>query len=132
MLSEYPPATEETRVSPEAPIYFQRLYGGPSDPVPENLPEFVFDARGSFPGGLMIYGYQIRSRYAEDRPQEEFSWRERNTFLSVCFSEVEPDGELGFTPAPSATPLVREITKEQFEAAAAAGWLPSNITSERP
>lgn len=122
--TEYPPVTPETKLGPTCPTYFLRVYGGASD-QPGELPDNVFDTRVSFPTTpLHIYGYAIRSRYAEDIDSERWSWEHRRTFLSNCFSLIEPDGELGFTPAPEASPFVQEITKEQFEAAMARGWKP--------
>lgn len=122
MLTEYPPVTPESKLGPTCPTYFHRTYGGAAD-QPGELPDNVFDARVSFPTSpLHIYGYAIRSRFTEDHAHERLMWDERRSFMSVCFSLIEPDGEIGFTPAPEAAPRVEEITKQQFEAAMAKGW----------
>lgn len=93
----YDPAKAEAY--PGAPLYFSRRY-------------VVF---GSI---LTIYGYAIRSEYTEDRHVEKSAWEARKSFLSVCFSEACPEGEMGFTPAGE----ISEISLEEFQTAADWGW----------
>lgn len=68
--------------------------------------------------GLVIYGWAQKSYYPEDARQEKFAWENNRSFLSVCFSIVEPEGELGFTRVDA----VKEITKEEFMEAAKNDW----------
>lgn len=68
-----------------------------------------------FPDGLLIFVEAIRSSYEEDWAQEVFSWRERGSFLSRCYSVVEPDGEIGMTPLSQVQP----ISPEEFRGALA-------------
>ena len=65
--------------------------------------------------GLVIYVEAIRSTFPEDWHTEADAWRAKRAFMSKCFSIVEPDGEIGFTPLAE----VAEISEEEFRGAIA-------------
>lgn len=112
---------EPKQIHPDVPLYFVRSWGGPAD-QPGQLPDNVLDTRMYFKdAALMIYGYAIVSQYEEDGDYEQQAWNNRRNFLSYCFSEIEPSGEMGFTCADD----VQEITEEEFAAARERGWLVS-------
>jgi hypothetical protein len=98
------------------PLYFKRRYGG--NPQPDREIDGILHVDMSPAQAIWIYGYSVTSRYAEDKPQERFAWNERGSFLTWCYSVMEPRGEPGFVPLAE----VQEITREEFEAAAAAKW----------
>ena len=69
-------------------------------------------------GDLTIWGFACRSSFAEDEPQERASWEQQRAFMAWCFSEVEPDGELGFVRESD----VSEISEGEFWLARQGGW----------
>lgn len=77
----------------------------------ENLPQEVANIVAT--EGLTIYVQAIRSTYPEDWDGETYAWRDQRSFLSRCFSVVEPEGEIGFTPLSAVTP----ISEEEFQGA---------------
>lgn len=99
------PALVDAVPYPGAPRCFQRLWNPEPDPRPHVH---------TMLGPLMIYGYACRSSYEEDWSVEDGAWR-RGSFPSVCFSELEPDGEYGFTELAA----VQEIPEADLRAHAA-------------
>ena len=90
-------------------------YGSPTlyEATPfEGAPRyFVRDYREGLNAPLTIWGYSCRSTYAEDWEVEDTSYGRRHSFPSMCFSEIEVDGEYGFTPLDAA----QEITRSELE-----------------
>lgn len=82
---------------------------------------------------LVIYGYIFtRDEFIKEErdagsPEAELAWTlermdssyARGYRFGWCYSEVEPDGELGSTHVST---MLRKITREEFEAAKARGW----------
>lgn len=98
------------------PLFFARRWGGnPQEPFARDGIVFI-SMEPAVP--ITIYGYSVTSPYPEDRDSERFAWTERRSFLAWCYSTMEPSGEVGFVPADDVT----EISREEFEAAAAASW----------
>ena len=91
------------------PLYFVRRYVGP----PERPGVFSLVAPGET---LMIYGYSFRLT-GSDAAVAQDAWKRHRRFMAWCSSAREP-GEMGFVPLDD----VEEITREQYEAAAEAGW----------
>jgi hypothetical protein len=77
----------------------------------DNLPPEVANIVAT--EGLTIYVEAIRSTYEEDWEGEVYAWRDQRSFLSRCYSVVEPEGEIGFTPLRDVTP----ISEEEFRGA---------------
>ena len=99
-------AEYQYRYRPEAPfasdgqpLYFVRVY----------------QPNGADP--LWIYGYSFRLT-GEDWSTARDVWARRRAFYAWCMSIKEPEGEPGFV----AVDDVQEITREEFEQAAAEGW----------
>jgi hypothetical protein len=92
--------------------------------VYENEPDAPFAEEGQplffrrlWDGALMIYGYSYRLT-GEDWAKCRESWEFRRSFFTRSFSQAEPRGEVGFQPLNA----VEEISREEFERAAADGW----------
>ena len=102
------------------PLFFRQRYGG--SPMPpyrdlfHGIPVTVVDATPA--EAIYIYGYAIGSNYEEDREQEDFAWNQRNSFLTMCFSVMEPNGEMGFVRLQDC----ETISQKDFEAAAGRNW----------
>lgn len=98
------------------PLFFARTWGGnPQEPFVRDGIAYI-SMEPAVP--ITIYGYSVTSPYSEDQDTERFSWLERQSFLAWCYSTMEPRGEIGFVPLSE----VHEISREEFEAAAAASW----------
>ena len=102
------------------PLFFRRRIGG--NPLPEHVeivhgrPMVVLDLSPTEP--IYIYGYSYDPEYAEDRVLLREAWERARRFWAYCFSVMCPEGEPGSVPLNE----VEAITREDFEAAAAAGW----------
>lgn len=93
-----------------------------------------YETMFGFGESLTIYGYiMTRDEFIESErdagsPEDELAWTlermdssyERGYRFGWCYSEVEPDGELGSTHVSTMT---RKISKEEFEAAKERGWM---------
>jgi hypothetical protein len=109
---------EPKQLTPEVPLYFARSWGGRDD-QPGELPKNVLDTRVYYKDDpLIIYGFSIVSSFTEDEELQREAWENRRSFLSYCFSEACPDGEMGFTCADEVT----EITEDEFNHAKENGW----------
>jgi hypothetical protein len=98
------------------PLFFKRLIGGNPEPAFERGGTIFVSLEPAEP--TWVYGYSSTSEYAEDRTLEIEVWNRRRAFWSWNFSVIEPNGEPGSVPLDA----VEEITREEFEAAAARGW----------
>jgi hypothetical protein len=97
------------------PLFFKRRWGGnPHEPFERDGIVYVSMSPAE---AITIYGYSIRL-YGEDADQARYAWSMRESFYTWCYSVMEPRGEPGFVPLAE----VQEITREEFEAAAAAKW----------
>lgn len=95
--------------------------------------DYFIRTRRSFGDELTIYGHImtrdefITSERDAGSPEDELSWTlegmdssyTRGYRFGWCYSEVEPDGELGSTHVSTMT---RKITKEEFDAARERNW----------
>lgn len=92
---------------PAPPPFSRRSWDGDVYGL-DNLPTQVANVVAT--EGLTIYVRAIRSSFPEDWEGEEYAWRDNRSFLSRCYSVVEPEGEIGFTPLAT----VVEISEEEF------------------
>jgi hypothetical protein len=103
------------------PLFFRQRYGGHPQPPQQGMihgiPVTILDAAPA--EAIYIYGYAIASTYEEDREQEDFAWNQRNSFLAMCFSVMEPNGEMGFVRLQDC----ETISQNDFEAVAARNWV---------
>jgi hypothetical protein len=98
------------------PLFFKRQWGGnPQEPFERDGIVYVSMAPAE---PVTIYGYSIRLT-GEDADAARYAWSMRESFCSWCYSVMEPRGEPGFVPLAE----VQEITREEFEAAAAERWM---------
>jgi len=103
---------------PRIPNYFKRLLDETHNPqvVHETQHAVFFNLNAG--QRFTIYGFAKKSNYPEDISIERRIWKDRKAFCAMNFSVKEPDGELGFVPINTITP----ITQEEFEEAKAKGW----------
>lgn len=97
------------------PVFFSRRYGGnPQEPFARDGIVYI-SMEPAVP--VTIYGYSV-ALTGEDATTARFAWEQRRSFCAWCYSVMEPSGEPGFVPFDDVT----EITREEFEAAAATRW----------
>jgi len=107
------PTLYEAVPYPGAPRFFVRRYNMSENTITAidnagrevTAPRMPEDFGGMAEGELLIWGYSCRSTYEEDWPKELLAFNDRHAFPSVCFSQVEPDGEFGFTPIQQVQPV---------------------------
>jgi hypothetical protein len=117
----YGPDPSTVEPYPGAPRFFvrawdTRLAGISGARFDEATGKLVLeDFEPLMPGGgiLAIWGFAARSPYAEDLPQERFAFDQRRSFCAWCYSEMEPNGELGFVPLDE----IVEVGRDEFEKA---------------
>jgi hypothetical protein len=99
---------EPKPLNPPPPRFSRRLWTGPT---------YGLGAAAGLEEGepLEIYVEAFRSTYEEDWRVEQEAWRNQRSFMSRCYSVIEPEGEIGFTPAAECV----EISEEEFRGALA-------------
>jgi hypothetical protein len=98
------------------PLFWRRAYGGNPQPAFEYGGMLYVDMSPA--RQIWIYGYSAPSQFKEDHPLERETWERRRAFPAWCYSVMEPRGEPGIVPLDA----VEEISREEFEAAAARDW----------
>jgi hypothetical protein len=98
------------------PLFFRRRYGG--NPQPQHERDNTIFVDLSPAQAIWIYGYSYQSEYPEDRALDPEVWQRRRAFFAWNHSVMEPRGEPGYVPLDA----VEEISREEFEAAAARDW----------
>jgi len=102
-----PSLREQRLLNDEVPRYFRRLYRlGDSRLMTPSGSEPLYPGREA--EVLTIWGYAWASPYAEDEAAERYAWERSRGFCAWCFSELEPNGELGFVPQSEVTEVTRE------------------------
>lgn len=109
------PSPEEAVPYPGSPRFFKRMYDTTGIPFVQEIEDLRYVTPQM---NIVIYGYSCRSNFQEDFDKEDQVWGRRQAFPSVCFSEVVPEGEYGFTPLGEA----EEISEGEFKEAQAKGW----------
>ena len=97
------------------PVFFRREWGGnPQEPYMRDGMVYISMEPAEV---ITIYGYSF-ALTGEDATTAKYAWEARRSFCAWCYSVMEPRGEPGFVPLDD----VQEITREEFEQAAAARW----------
>jgi hypothetical protein len=120
-MTEFLPGPDTATPYPGSPPFFKRYYNTLNVPLVQSPLDGAQHGAETIitpQMAIMIYGYSCRSPYPEDSAAEAIAWDRSKAFPSVCFSEVEPEGEYGFTPMSQ----VLEISREEFDKARERGW----------